>query len=185
LFTDIPKLLFQLDELGFAKRSPVRRTVKNQHRPFGAKNTLEVLALAVLIRRLKHRHGSANFRAGLIACCAEETAQAEKKIRAGSRRAPSRVNRNPQRGGLAAWRNGLATAFFTFIDDLLSDRILVHPAKPQPGIPCCDGLRVNPTIQAFTGKHLGQEGIVLEPRFGCARLVAGVKLKQYEAHPKP
>jgi hypothetical protein len=64
LFTDIPKLLFQLDELGFAKRSPVRRTVKNQHRPFGAKNTLEVLALAVLIRRLKHRHGRANFRAG-------------------------------------------------------------------------------------------------------------------------
>jgi hypothetical protein len=30
LFTDIAELLVQLDELGFAKRSPVRRTVKNQ-----------------------------------------------------------------------------------------------------------------------------------------------------------
>ncbi len=30
LFTDIAEMLFQLDELGFAKWSPVRRTVKNQ-----------------------------------------------------------------------------------------------------------------------------------------------------------
>jgi hypothetical protein len=30
LFTDIAEMLFQLDELGFAKRSPVRRAVKNQ-----------------------------------------------------------------------------------------------------------------------------------------------------------
>jgi hypothetical protein len=28
---------------------------------------------------------------------------------------------------------------------------------------------------------LGQEGIVVGHRFGCARLVASVKLKQYEA----
>jgi hypothetical protein len=30
LFMDIAEMLFQLDELGFAEWSPVRRTVKNQ-----------------------------------------------------------------------------------------------------------------------------------------------------------
>jgi hypothetical protein len=43
LFTDIAEMLFQLDELGFAKRSPVRRSVKNQQRPFRAENGLQVL----------------------------------------------------------------------------------------------------------------------------------------------
>jgi len=64
LFTDIAEMLFQLDELGFAKRSPVRRTVKNQQRAFRTKNALQVLRSAVLIRRFKRRQSRADFGAG-------------------------------------------------------------------------------------------------------------------------
>jgi hypothetical protein len=46
----------------------------------------------------------------------------------------------------------------------------------------CISQEVDPTIQAFTSKYLGQEGIVVGHRFGGARLVAGVKLEQYETH---
>ena len=64
LFTDIAEMLFQLDELGFAEWSPVRRAVKDQQRAFRAKNGLQVLQSTVLIRRLKRRYSCADFRAG-------------------------------------------------------------------------------------------------------------------------
>jgi hypothetical protein len=53
LLTDVSKMLFQLDELGFAKRSPIRRTEENQQRALGAKDSLQVLRSTVLIQRLK------------------------------------------------------------------------------------------------------------------------------------
>jgi len=63
LIADIADTLFQLDELGFAKRSPVCRPEKYQQCPFRTKDTPQVLQLAVLIWRLKCRDGGADIRA--------------------------------------------------------------------------------------------------------------------------
>jgi hypothetical protein len=64
LGADITDMLFQLDELGFAERSPIGRTEKYQQGPFRAKNTFQVLQSTVLIRRLKRRHARTDLRAG-------------------------------------------------------------------------------------------------------------------------
>jgi hypothetical protein len=64
LGADITDMLFQLDELGFAERSPVGRTEKYEQCPFRAKDTFQVLQSTVLVRRLKRRHGRTDLRAG-------------------------------------------------------------------------------------------------------------------------
>ena len=60
-------VLFQLDELDFTERSPVRRAEEHQHRAVPAHDGFQRLRPAVLVLGRKRRHRMPDFRAGLDA----------------------------------------------------------------------------------------------------------------------
>jgi FSR family fosmidomycin resistance protein-like MFS transporter len=57
-------VLFQLDELTFAERSPVRGAIKNQQRPLRTHDRLQRLLFSCLIRRAERGHALPHFRPG-------------------------------------------------------------------------------------------------------------------------
>jgi len=65
LFLELLFLLFQLDELGFAEGSPVRRSVEEQHSPCRPPQRVKGLLSAALIKRLEKGNVAAHLKAGL------------------------------------------------------------------------------------------------------------------------
>jgi hypothetical protein len=65
LLPDRVQMLFQLDELDLAERSPIRRTEEHQHGPFRAHDGFESLVPALLVRRGKSGYLLAHLWPGL------------------------------------------------------------------------------------------------------------------------
>jgi hypothetical protein len=57
-------MLFQLDELDLAERSPIRGTEEHEHGPFWAYDGFESLVPALLVRRRKSGYRLTHLRSG-------------------------------------------------------------------------------------------------------------------------
>ena len=64
LLTDRIQMLFQLDELDLAERSPIRGTEEHKHGPVRTHDGFESLVPAILVRRRKGRYVLAHLRSG-------------------------------------------------------------------------------------------------------------------------
>ena len=64
---DRVQMLFQLDELDLAERSPIRGTEEHEQGPFRAHDGTESLVPALLVRRRKSGYVPAHLRPGLDA----------------------------------------------------------------------------------------------------------------------
>jgi hypothetical protein len=76
LLPDRVQMLFQLDELDLAERSPIRGPEEHEHGPFRTHDRFESLVPALLVGRRKSRHLLTHLRSGFdalaVQCCYRE-----------------------------------------------------------------------------------------------------------------